>query len=130
GRGRGFRIGVKVLGVEVLKVHILEEMDLVQMELVCNQLKRQWDTDHDYFNPKNIIVSEDEMDVDAMNKTPASNNLNVNTQESIVIHMGKDLVEVDVADPFIEYEIINKSVVAKDGVVVLSLSKKSIGKRR
>ncbi|GJX41958.1 hypothetical protein Tco_0256948 [Tanacetum coccineum] len=86
--------------------------------------------DEDYFNPNNFIVSKDEMDVDAMNKTPASNNLNVNTQESVVIHMLKDLVEATIADPFVDYEIINKSVVAEDGVVVSSSSEKSIGKKK
>ncbi|GKA54503.1 hypothetical protein Tco_0753452 [Tanacetum coccineum] len=45
-----------------------------------------------------------------------SNKLNVNTHESVVVPMAEDVVEAVVADPFVEDEIIDKAVVAEDGV--------------
>ncbi|GKF73344.1 hypothetical protein Tco_0219676 [Tanacetum coccineum] len=87
--------------------------------------QRQWDFDHDYFNPKNFTIFEDEMDVDAINKTPTSNNLNVNTQESGAVHMEADVVEPAVADGLVQDQIIDKVVV----VVVSYSTKKSKGKK-
>ncbi|GJV33839.1 hypothetical protein Tco_1394239, partial [Tanacetum coccineum] len=49
--------------------------------------QRQWDFDHDYLNLKNFIISKDEMDVDEINKNPTSNNLNLNAQESVAVHI-------------------------------------------
>ncbi|GKD79400.1 hypothetical protein Tco_1342021 [Tanacetum coccineum] len=91
--------------------------------------QRQWDFDHDYFNPKNFTIFEDEMDVDAINKTPTSNNLNVNTQESVAVHMEEGVVEHVVADGLVQDQIIDKVVVAEEGVVVSSSTKKSKGKK-
>ncbi|GKC38690.1 hypothetical protein Tco_1051074 [Tanacetum coccineum] len=70
------------------------------------------------------------MDVNAMNKTPTSNNLNVNTHESVAIHMVEDVVEATVADPFVKDEIIDNVVVVDDGVLVSSSSQKSNGKKK
>nr|GEU32602.1 hypothetical protein CTI12_AA091940 [Tanacetum cinerariifolium] len=72
----------------------------------------------------------DEIDVNVINKTPTSNNLNVNTHESRAVHMAEDVVEVAVADPFVEDEIIDNVVVVDDGVLVSSSSQKSKGKKK
>nr|GEU38845.1 putative armadillo-type fold protein [Tanacetum cinerariifolium] len=45
---------------------------------------------------------EDKIDVDAMNKTPTLNNLNVNTHDSVAVHMEEDVVEADVVDALIQ----------------------------
>ncbi|GJU81474.1 hypothetical protein Tco_1258800 [Tanacetum coccineum] len=63
---------------------------------------------------------EDEMDVDAIKKTPTPNNLNVNTQESAAVHTDSGVVEHAVAEGFVEDEMIDKVVVAEEGVSVAS----------
>nr|GEU64979.1 splicing factor [Tanacetum cinerariifolium] len=74
--------------------------------------------------PRPRKTPDEEMDIDAINKTPTSNNLNLNTQEYVADHMTEDVVEDVVADPFVEVGIIDKAVVAEDDVAVSSLSKK------
>nr|GEU73930.1 hypothetical protein [Tanacetum cinerariifolium] len=96
--------------------------------------QRQWDFDNGYLNPKNFIVSEDEMDVDAINMTPRPINLNVNTQESVAVHTASGVVEPpvregvhndsDVVEPVVaegldQEEIIDKVVIV-EGVLVAS----------
>ncbi|GKB91151.1 hypothetical protein Tco_0963423 [Tanacetum coccineum] len=97
--------------------------------------QRQWDFDNDYLNPKNFTLSEDEMDVDAINMTTRPINLNVNTQESATVHTASGVVEppigegfhnaFDVVEPAVaegldQEEMIDKVVIAKEGVSVAS----------
>ncbi|GKF93534.1 hypothetical protein Tco_0283234, partial [Tanacetum coccineum] len=84
---------------------------------------RQWNFDNDYLNPNNFTVSKDQMDVDAINMTPTPNNLNVNTQES-------NVVEPAVAEGLVQDEMIDKVVVAEEGVSVASNTRgRSKGKK-
>nr|GEY61168.1 hypothetical protein [Tanacetum cinerariifolium] len=76
--------------------------------------QRQWDFDNDYLNPKNFTMSEEDMDVDAINKTLTSNNLNVNTQEYVAVYIASDVVEPAIAEGV---------VVAEEGVSVLSTTR-------
>nr|GEX49783.1 phosphoribosylaminoimidazole carboxylase, chloroplastic isoform X1 [Tanacetum cinerariifolium] len=76
--------------------------------------QRQRDFNNDSLNPKNFIMSEDKMDVDAINKTPTPNNLNVNTQESVVVHTASCVVKPAIAEGLVEDEMIDKVVVAEE----------------
>nr|GEX31474.1 chloramphenicol acetyltransferase-like domain-containing protein [Tanacetum cinerariifolium] len=65
-------------------------------------------------------ILEFKMDVDAINKTPTLNKLNVNTQEYVVFHNASDVVEPVVAKGLVQDQIIDKVVVVKEGVSVSS----------
>nr|GEY41210.1 putative RNA-directed DNA polymerase [Tanacetum cinerariifolium] len=123
---------------EALQQALEEEREYQRQDKVKERYyeeQRQWDFDNDSLTPKKFILSEDEIDVDAINMTPRPINMNVNIQESAVVHTAFGVVEPpiregvynssDVVEPAItegldQEEMTDKVVIAEEGVSVAS----------